>query len=359
MNDPVQSLVYQTYAIPGITSLFPNSIDESDNRTYTQQQYAVFGQADYDVKSDVHASLGARYATSKEDYKSTEIGFFQIGNISPYYQTSSYEAFTPKGSVTYDLTSHSRVYGSVAKGFRLGGPTGPITFGPTSVCNTDFQAIGQTTQPTHFGSDSLWTYELGTKNRLPQGKFTFDAAGFLTQWSNIQQQIYLPTCGYYFTTNVGNAKIYGGEVEAALHPTAELKLALNASVEHAVVTSTNNPATVAMGAHLIDVPNATYNAMAVYAHPVNDVYTMTARADYAWTGHSYGSYQTSSPNYNNPSYGALDASLKLTANTYDVSLYVKNLLNDQKVIQSPQINSVVEGFTLRPRTIGLAARFWF
>lgn len=359
MNDPVNSLVYQTYGAPGVTEMFPNNIDESDNRTYTQQQYAVFGQLDYDVKSDLHTSLGARYSTSKEDYKSTEIGFFQIGNISPYYQTASYEAFTPKASVDYDINTQSRVYASVAKGFRTGGPTGPIVFGPTSVCNGDFQAIGQTTQPTKFGSDSLWTYELGTKNRVPQGKFTFDAAAFLTQWSNIQQQIYLPTCGYYFTTNVGNAKIYGGEVEAAFRPTAELKLALNGSMEHAVVTSTTNASVVGVGAHLIDVPNASYNAMMVYTHALNDTYTLTTRADYAWTGHSNGSYQASSPNYNNPSYGSLDASMKLTANSYDVSLYIKNLLNNEKIIQSPQINTVTEGFTLRPRTIGVSARYWF
>jgi len=27
------------------------------------------------------------------------------------------------------------------------------------------QDIGQTTQPTKFDSDDLWTYELGSKNR--------------------------------------------------------------------------------------------------------------------------------------------------------------------------------------------------
>ena len=97
-------------------------------------------------------------------------------------------------SLTYDVTPESNVYTSASKGFRLGGPTGPITFGPSSVCNGDFQNIGQTTQPTKFDSDNLWTYELGSKNRLDNNHVSLDGAVFYTTWKNIQQQIYLPTC---------------------------------------------------------------------------------------------------------------------------------------------------------------------
>jgi iron complex outermembrane recepter protein len=359
INSPAQSLVYQTYSLPGITELFPNSIDESDDRTYREQQYALFGQIDYDLTPRLHAGFGARYATSRENYDSVEIGFYQIGNISPYYQTASYQAFTPKATLTFDVGPESTIYASVGKGFRLGGPTGPIVFGPTSVCAGDFANIGQTTQPTQFGSDSLWTYEFGTKNRVPSAGFMLDAAAFVTQWSNIQQQIYLPTCGYYFTANIGDAKIYGAEIEASYRPTPNLKFGVSASAEHAVVTNTFNPLSVAVGAHLIDVPQGTYTASASYSHPVGGDYTVSTRADYSWTGHSYGSYQVSNPDYYNPSYGVLNASVSVTASKYEVSLYAKNLNGDQKIIQTPEINTVVEGFTVRPRTVGVTARYWF
>ena len=45
---------------------------------------------------------------------------------------------------------------------------------------------------------------------------SLNGAVFYTDWHNIQQQIYLPDCGYYFTENVGDARIYGGELEGAL-----------------------------------------------------------------------------------------------------------------------------------------------
>ena len=194
---------------------------------------------------------------------------------------------------------------------------------------------------------------------MPAAGFSLDAAAFLTQWSNIQQSIYLPTCGYYFTANIGNAKIYGAELEASYRPNGNLKFGLTASAEHAVVTSTDNPATVAAGAHLIDVPNATYTASVSYNRQISGDFTLRARTDYSWTGHSYGSYQATNPNYSNPSYGVLNANLTLAATRYEVSLYAKNLNNDQKIIQTPEVNTVVEGYTVRPRTIGLTGRYFF
>ena len=376
IDSPTQSLPYQTYAgnPPLVSQLFPNSIDESDNRTYIEQQYAVFGQLDYDVTSTLHAGIGARYSTSREDFNSTEIGFYQIGNISPYYQTASFQSFTPKATVTYDVAENSTVYSSVGKGFRLGGATPtPISIAPTGACaiTGDLANIGQTTQPLTFGSDSLWTYELGSKGSVAGNKVQFNTAAFLTQWDNIQQQLYLPTCGYYFTTNVGNAKIYGAELEASYRPVNSLKFGFTAGAQHAAITSTNypSPGGVPVGSHLVDVPVATYTGSVTYNRPLNGEFTLRTRADYAWTGHSNGSFQKTltlldgsiitNPSYFNPSYGVLNASVTLAATKYEVALYAKNLNNDQKVIQSPYINTVTEGYTVRPRTIGLTGRYFF
>jgi len=376
IDSPTQSLAYQAYAgnPPLVTQLFPNSIDEYDNRTYREQQYAVFGQVDYDILATLHAGLGARYATSREDFNSTEIGFYQIGNISPYYQTASFEAFTPKATLTYDVAENSTVYSSIGKGFRLGGPTPtPISVAPSGACvvTGDLARIGQTTQPLTFGKDSLWTYELGSKGGFANNRIQFNAATFLTQWANIQQQLYLPTCGYYFTTNVGDAKIYGAELEASYRPVNSLKFGLTAGAQHAAITRTNypSPGGVPIDSHLVDVPTATYTGSVTYNRPLNGEFTLRTRADYAWTGHSNGSFQKtitqldgtiiSNPSYNNPSYGVLNASVTMAASKYEIALYAKNLNGDTKIIQSPYINTVTEGYTVRPRTIGLTGRYFF
>jgi hypothetical protein len=40
-----------------------------------------------------------------------------------------------------------------------------------------------------------------------------------------------------------------------------------------------------------------------------------------------------------------------------VSLYAKNLLNWKNIIQYPSVNSVQEGYTVRPMTVGVMATF--
>jgi outer membrane receptor protein involved in Fe transport len=352
---PMEQTDVETYfngGVPG-TILFPDDIDESDVRDYRESQYSVFGQVDYDPFKHWHIGLGARYEIAAEHFSSTEIGFYQIGNISPYYQNGKGYSFTPKVTLSHDFSSEETVYASAGKGFRLGGPTGPITFGPETVCAGDFAAINQTTQPIKFAADSLWTYELGSKGSYLGNRLSVNAAGFYTSWQNIQQQIYLPTCGYYFTQNVGDARIYGGELEAVLKLTSSLKLNLSYSNESATITKTINPVDVPTGANLIDVPQATLTAGASYSRTLWTDYHLLARLDYSWTGHSYGSYQYTNANYYNPSYGVVNASIAVSTGPYEVSLYAKNLLNDQTIIQSPEINTVVEGYTVRPRTIGL------
>jgi outer membrane receptor protein involved in Fe transport len=347
------------------TVLFPNNIDEFDNRYYYSQQYAAFGQIDWDFLPTWHLGVGGRYEYATEHFDATEIGFYQIGNISPYHQSQSANSFTPKVTLSHDFSHDETVYASAGEGFRLGGPTGPIVFGPQTVCSQDFAAINQTTQPTQFGSDTLWTYEAGSKGVYFDGRFSVNAAGFYTSWHNIQQQIYLPICGYYFTENAGDAQIYGGEFEANFKVTDALSVDASGSANSATITRSINPVDIPVGSNLIDVPVGTFTVGSTYDAPLTGDVDVLARIDYDFTGYSYGSYTKINPvgspnlNYRNPSYGVLNASVALTRGKYRVSLYAKNLLQDQTLIQTPEINTVYQGYTVHPRVVGMTfdARF--
>jgi iron complex outermembrane receptor protein len=353
-----QSPVEQAYGGPGVT-LFPGDVDEADDRTYQEYQYAVFGQVDYEFLPDWRLGVGGRYVAANETFVSTEYGFYQLSNISPFHQAANFTSFTPKVTLAHMLDADSSAYFSAGQGFRLGGPTGPTPFGPTSVCAGDFAAIGQTTNPTQFASDSLWTYEVGTKTALFDHRLSLNAAAFYTDWSNIQQQIYLPTCGYYFTTNVGNAAIYGGEVEAQARLTDHLGLFVTASGASAKITKTNNPSAVAVGQYLIDTPAYTVTAGVSYTTELPGDYRLTARFDYDYTGQSYGSYQPANPDYRNPAYGVANASLTLSHDSYEIALYVKNAFDNRQIIQQPEINTVIEGYTVRPLTAGVTVKASF
>jgi outer membrane receptor protein involved in Fe transport len=355
-----QSPVNAAFGAPGITQLFPDDVDEADEKRYDERQYATFGQIDYDILPDLHGAIGARYLYARDVVNFSTYGFYQIGNFSPFNQLAHSYAFTPKFTLSYDVDPSSNVYASASKGFRLGGPEpSPAPFGPTTVCAGDFANLGITTDPLKFASDKLWTYELGSKNRLDDNRLSLNASGYYTEWSNIQQQIYLPTCGYYVTLNVGDAEIYGGELEASYRPLPGLTLGANASYQHAAITRTDNAATVAVGQRLIDVPYQTFALSGQYDYPIAGDMTLTVRTDYTWQGRSNGSYQYGNSNYYNPSYGVLNASIGLETERYDLSLYAKNLGDDRTIIQRPEINTVIEGYTVRPLTVGVTGKYRF
>jgi outer membrane receptor protein involved in Fe transport len=355
-----QSPINDAFGGPGITQLFPNNVDEADEKRYDERQYAGFGQADYDILPTLHAAIGMRYLYARDVVNFSTYGFYQIGNFSPFNALSHSYAYTPKFTLTYDVDPSSNVYASASKGFRLGGPEpSPAPFGPTTVCNGDFTNLGITSDPLKFASDKLWTYEIGSKNRLDDNKLSIDGAGYYTQWSNIQQQIYLPTCGYYVTLNVGDAEIYGGELEASYRVLPGLTLGATASYQHAAITRTDNSATVAVGQRLIDVPYETFTLSVQYDYPLGGDMTLSTHADYDWTGKSNGSYQYGNSNYYNPPYGVLNASIGIETETYEIALYAKNLADDRTIIQRPEINTVVEGYTVRPLTAGVRAKFKF
>ena len=341
---------------PGGPAVFPDDMTYEERIRDNEQQYAVFGQVDYDILPTLHAAVGLRYqyARTQELFKASD--FYAVGNSAPFNSVSKDYAFTPKFSLTYDVAEKSTVYGTISKGFRNGGPTGPDPAGPGNICANDYASFGINNPPTKYGPDTLWNYEIGTKARFLNNTLSVNMSGYYINWQNIQQNIYLPTCGFNFTTNVGDAEIYGAEWEMVYQPIPSLKLGLNGSVEHARITDSNNPETVPVGSKIIFVPDWSLDVSGEYNTPINDDYLLFIRADYDFTGPSQGSYQITNPNFKDREYGVLNGTIGVEYDTWTASLYAKNLTNDHKIIQEPQINSVYGGYTVRPLTYGVTVK---
>ncbi len=325
------------------------------------RQYALFGQVDYDILSDLHFGAGARYVYARESFTENGGAFFELGNVgvtSPYSQVARFYAFTPKFSLTYDVTQDSTIYASVAKGYRFGGATSP---NDNTICLQGFQVLGINGAPQTYGPDKLWTYEVGTKSRALGGALTVNAAAYITEWSQIQQSVIIPICGGQFNSNVGDAEAYGLEGELVYAPPElpGLTLHLNGNVQHAEITTATASSPAQPGDHILYVPNWSTSVAVDYDFPIMDGYDAFARVDYEYTGASRGSFTPADPNYYDPAYGVLNGSVGVRADTLEISAYVKNLADDKTIIQRPVINSVSEGYTLRPITFGLTAKKTF
>jgi iron complex outermembrane receptor protein len=350
-------------------------LDHNDTK-----QYAVFGQIDIDVTPTLHVGLGDRYVKAKERFTESGGGFFDFGgggtgtcNIvppatscvptppsGPYTQSADFSTSTPKVTVTYDVTAFSSLYATAGKGFRLGGATTPNT---NAACIAGLKQLGYNNVPTNYDPDSLWSYELGTKSLVFEKSLSINADIYYIDWKSIQQSIVIPICGGQFNTNVGNATAIGGEIEARYKPPvlSGLTLGLNLGGEHAYITSTVNPTAFAVGDHVLYTPEYTATVLADYSWHLTEALGAFVRGDYEYTGKSYGAFspQASQPFYIDPAYSVVNLNAGITLGIFEVSAFAKNLADNKTILQSPQINGVTEGYTLRPRTIGLAVQAKF
>ncbi|MDB6159950.1 MAG: tonB dependent receptor family protein [Gammaproteobacteria bacterium] len=331
------------------------------------KQYALFGQVDIDILPTLHVGVGERYVWAVEKFAEMGGGFFDYGGAgtmgAPYTQSARFSTSTPKFTIRYDLTDQSSVYGSAGKGFRLGGATTPNT---NAACVDGLHQLGYNNAPTTYGPDHLWSYELGSKNLLFEKTLSVNADVYYIKWKDIQQTITIPICGGAFNANVGDATAIGGEVEILYKPPVISGLTLGANLggEHAYITSTKNASTAAVGQDVLYTPEYTATVTANYRKQLTSSVSAFVLADYEYTGKSFGSFIVSTPTapnpaYVNPSYSVVNLNAGVTVGRYEFSLFAKNLLDNKTILQSPTINSVTMGYTLRPLTVGIALQAKF
>jgi iron complex outermembrane receptor protein len=342
---------------PAVPDLYAGDRVYTEYGQFDTKQYAAFGQLSYDILPRLHASVGLRTTYAVSTSQSVESGFIAIGDFGPYAKTDHFFSATPKFSLVYDLDKNATVYASAGEGFRLGGEIyTPLPQGPNNVCSADYANLGMPNNPSNsYGSDDLWSYEVGAKGRALDNSLSFSAAAFYLNWNHLQQAVLLPICGYFDTVNIGNAESYGLELE--LHykvpQVPGLTLGLTGGATHATLTSSINPLAARAGQNILYTPQWTAAASLDYSWQVTGSIQGFVSWDYDWTGQSNGSYQVTNPNYINPAYGVMNMTVGARVSRWELAVFAKNLLNDHTIIQSPTVNSLVEGYTVQPLTAGM------
>jgi len=196
------------------------------NITYLQprfsmidKQEAAFGEVSYKLSSLFKLTAGVRY--SNLDYTGVvqeyQQGIFGNTNVNST-NSGNDRPVTPRAVFNFTPDPDSLYYVSAAKGFRPGGINSKLP----PACT------GTLTFPSTFASDSLWQYELGSKNALFERRMTVSAAVYYIDWKNIQQFVYL-TCGLGFDYNLGEVTAKGGDIEIDWRPIDNLTVGLTAA----------------------------------------------------------------------------------------------------------------------------------
>ena len=248
-----------------------------------ESNFAVFGEVYYEVVPKLTITLGLRqYRIRQSTDAVTYTGFIvgPNGIFNPELR-SRQSGLVPKAVVSYKIGNQGNIYASASKGFRTGGSQQRLA----DICAADLARLGLGFDDVReYKSDSLWSYELGAKGRVANGKVNVSAAGFQIDWSRIQQAVLLPTCVQAFVTNAGKARIRGGEIEVSGRPfgTVPLTIQLGLGYTDAIL---RDPGVLLQGPNtrLGQVPRWTGTISGNYDTALNDKIDFFISADYSYT----------------------------------------------------------------------------
>jgi iron complex outermembrane recepter protein len=255
----------------------PNEIWEQTNPA-TQEDKSIFGELYYKFLEKWTLTLGARQYWLNQATDYTANGFLNFGQTASSPQSNSQSGLNPKFALSVQATDETMVYASASKGFRAGGAQANF---PGCSSSLPVDVI------THVKSDTLWTYEVGTKVQLPG--VLISAAAYNIEWSNLQQQAAL-ACGFYLQINGSKARINGGEIEATGRLMPGLQFRMGLGYEDTSITDPGNlalpPISVPRDSRVSGIPAFTASVGGVYTHALNADTDGFVSADYSYTGNS-------------------------------------------------------------------------
>ncbi len=327
-------------------------------------QIAGYANIDITPIDRLKISISGRYTHNTFDFQDTTDGP-TMGNIRERVDANASEnSFTPKFTVSFQATPDHMLYATASKGFRPGGAQPAVS---PEFCGRDLALLGLTRSPTAYGSDSLWNYEAGTKNKFFDNKLQLDVSAYLIKWKNIQQSINLPFCNLNFVGNLGSATGKGVELSAAVTPVTGVQFGANVAYTHVSFDSSQFIGTnrVVADGQRFGGPKWTGAVFAQVDQPVDDRTTLYGRVDYSFATDKSAPNLVGNFGFDpdllglaNTNFVSLRAGARFSG--LDLSLFVDNLTNSKDVLSRNHDGlggSLYYDQSFRPRTVGLTAQY--
>ena len=331
-------------------------------------QLAAFGEATYALTEKLKLTAGLRLARTHFDVVNYADGPQNYGPFAGPKASKNETPVTPKVSLAYQATSDDMVYGTISKGYRVGGGNPPLSAGLVQSCAIDLAKRNLSNTPLTYNSDSVWSYEVGTKDKFLDKSVSIATSLYHLDWQNIQYKDLLVLCGINYTTNLGAVASDGFDFQGSWRVTPELELDLAAGYTDARFTkdgkATPTADPVALKGETIGGPPFTLTLgvrydFDLYGKPsyvrVDDEYASKNTKNTPTTDPNNGSAYD--PNLVNPpatNFMSMRFGVKLR--TWDVSLFADNVLNAHPELSRGDVTGTspyVFSRTFRPLTVGV------
>lgn len=359
---PFDSLTDSPFGTELYQGLYSNFVRNEHRDT----QYAAYAQGDYEILDGLKLTAGLRYTIAKYKFKGFGAGPVPSTDGQTDVADTTSKTLTPKFGVSFQADRNNLFYASASKGVRGPGVSSPVG----ANCVADAAAIGFDPFATlTVNPDSIWSYEIGSKNRLFGGKVAIDASAYRIDWKDVQTLFALPQCTIQTALNLGSAKIEGFDLAVSVRPVTGLTLGASASYINARYTTAipgpDNSVIRQAGEPFPLVAPWTLQLNAEYTQPVGET-ELYGRADFSYSSKINRPVDVNSPLVDPtlprpPATSQLDVRLggrfgALGDKKLDLSLFVNNVTNSLPLLglfhETPDSTFYRAG-SFRPRTVGL------
>ncbi|HEY5756126.1 MAG TPA: TonB-dependent receptor [Steroidobacter sp.] len=338
----------------------PNSVSGENiyvlDAELSEQQIAVFGDGTYSLTDDLSVAVGLRWFEYEQDRHEVVDGLFNGFAHTDQSSSTKEDQFTPRLNISYKATSDLLLYTQAAKGFRVGRVN---LSAPLSTCGDELASYGLSQVPMRSDSDSLWSYEAGTKISTSDRRAQVNLSAFYIDWSDIQTNALLQ-CGFTFYANAGKASNRGVELELSGKVADSLTLSLTGSYNDAKLEEDAPLFSGSQGRKGDRIPGVPeYNAQvsAQFEQPIGDS-TLSVRGDYTYVSDYYGNFQQLATRRAGD-YGVVNLRVGLQFGSMAVELFADNLTDEQVILLSdPETGADPSKIFGRPRTVGIRLRAW-
>jgi outer membrane receptor protein involved in Fe transport len=360
------------------------------------RQIAGFGELNFSLTDTLKLTAGVRVSKTTFNIQSLSDGP-QNSGPRPGTQQNSETPVTPKAGIQWQVDPNNMVYFTYAKGFRSGGGNPSIPYDPTFQnpgigCTADFENFKITNAPATYKSDSVQSFEVGSKNNI-ENRVRLASSIYYIKWKNIQGNVVPPICQIQWTDNLGDAVAKGFDLQADFQVTSGLSIDSSFGYTDARNTTNGYPTGAAhIPPALVDTgdaiagPNGIGTGYSVppYSATIGLEYKFRAfahesfvRGDYEYLAGDKWVHAALDPNTTSfdqaglPTLSQHFASLRAGTALGDwaVSLFVDNLTDSHTILnynhQTPSYSTGNNGYatpayrfiTYRPRTFGITMTF--
>jgi len=358
---------------------YVDSYGQSDNG-YTdynnsQREEAAYLNISYDFTPRLNVAVGARYShdtVTSNQFISGALNAHAPPWVRVYLPAVTQNPVTPRFSASYHVAADTMVYTTIAEGFRLGG-TQPTSFINSPACQPSLRELPGVFPSSTYGSDSLWSYELGAKSTLLDNRLTVDASAYHIDWSNIQTDIPVASCLFGFIANFGKAYSNGGDIQLRAALSDSLTLGVSGGYTDAYYGKSEiiGQALLAQsGERLPNVPpwsvaaNAEYQRALPFWSEANGYVRIDFRHISAMPqlDPAIATYDPAVGPYQDAAYSTLNLRMGVLYGRLDASVFVNNATNANPLLGYSHWgpgDALFMATQIPPLTAGITARYRF